>query len=53
MFRDIQIVIITNCVVVSGVGIKRVDCNNNERINYNKDDDSVRPKEPQALQLRD
>ena len=28
MFRDIQIVIITNCVVVSSVGIKRVDCAN-------------------------
>ena len=26
MFRDIQIVIITNFVVVSCVGIKRVDC---------------------------
>ena len=26
MFRDIQIVIITNFVVVSSVGIKRVDC---------------------------
>ena len=26
MFRDIQIVIITNFVVVSNVGIKRVDC---------------------------
>ena len=25
-FRDIQIVIITNFVVVSSVGIKRVDC---------------------------
>ena len=26
MFRDSQIVIITNFVVVSSVGIKRVDC---------------------------
>ena len=26
MFRDIQIVIITNFVVVSSVGIKRIDC---------------------------
>ena len=26
MFRDIQIVIITNFVVVSSVGIKRADC---------------------------
>ena len=26
MFCDIQIFIITNCVVVSSVGIKKVDC---------------------------
>ena len=25
-FRDFQTVIVTNCVVVSSVGIKRVDC---------------------------
>ena len=30
MFRDIQIVIITNFAVVSNVGIKRVDCIRNE-----------------------
>ena len=27
-FRDVQLVIITNFVVVSSVGIKRVDCKN-------------------------
>ena len=31
-FRDIQIVIITNFVVVSSVGIKRVDCINQTNV---------------------
>ena len=39
-FRDIQIVIITNFVVVSSVGIKRVDC---FHVLPSKDDLSCRP----------
>ena len=31
MFRDIQIVIITNFVIVLSVGIKRVDCSTHVR----------------------